>query len=152
MFETRLPWWNARCRAGFRFSALDALVIVAALPVTWVLWIAVGQVGLLLPVVLGHFFLFCNVFRVPRRGELIWAGLFVVNVCLLAYFGLFVWWQVALLQLPVTVLVVTLAVLRRDYHGLGWSKIRPHRPVGPPEGTDKDEGDRVKAAPDDDRG
>ncbi|CAK0748261.1 hypothetical protein CCP3SC1_1760005 [Gammaproteobacteria bacterium] len=33
--------------------------------------------GLLIGLVLGHFFLFCNVFRVTRQTELIWAGAFI---------------------------------------------------------------------------
>jgi hypothetical protein len=88
------------------------------------MWRAVGQVGLLLPVVLGHFLLFCNVFRVPRRMELAWGGVFVVNVCLLVYFGLLVWWRAALFQAPVTLAVTAITILRQDYHGLGWSRKR----------------------------
>ena len=142
MHENQPAIRRTRPPAGVRFSPLDAAVLVAVIPATWALWAAVGQVGLLLPVVLGHFFLFCNVFRVPRRWELIWGGLFVVNVCLLAYFGLLAWWQVALFQSPVTLLVVTLTILRKDYHGLGWSRKRSHRLAGPTDGAPQDGGPR----------
>lgn len=135
MSENQLPWWNVRRPAGFRFSAMDAVVIAATVPATWALWAAIGEMGFLLPVVLGHFFLFCNIFRVPRQAELAWGGLFTVNVCLLFYFDLFLWWRAILFQSPATLLVITIAMLRRDYHGLGWSKIRPRRlaegPTGP---------------------
>jgi hypothetical protein len=127
MSENQLPWWNVRRPVGFRFSAMDAIVIAVAMPATWGLWIAVGQAGLLLPVVLGHFFLFCNVFRIPRLSELVWGGLFMVSVCLLYWFDLLTWWRVTLLQTPITVMAILLAILRRDYHGLGWSLKRTHR-------------------------
>ena len=66
-------------RRGIRFSAQDGIVILIAAVVTSVLWKTVPMFAPALPIVLGHFFLFCNVFLVPRRLELIWAGFFLVN-------------------------------------------------------------------------
>lgn len=112
-------WWNPRRPAGFRLSLRDAIVIAACAPVTWLLWQWLGQLALLCPVVLGHFFLFCNVFRPGNRSELVWAGVFMVNVCAWTWLG-FNWWYVLLSQTPVTLAVITFAFRRTDYHGIGW--------------------------------
>lgn len=58
-------------RPGFRFSTRDGVAVVMGLLVTASLWRRVGSLSLLPLVVLGHFFLFCNVIRVRTRYELV---------------------------------------------------------------------------------
>ncbi|MCE5279459.1 MAG: hypothetical protein ABFD92_02420 [Planctomycetaceae bacterium] len=123
MSEDTLPWWNAQRHKGFRFSLQDAVAVAAAVPLTWVLWSALGPVGLFLPVVLGHFFLFCNVFRVGRRFEIIWAMLFMVNACALLWFESLVWWRAIVLQMPATLTILAVTIARRNYRGIGWTRI-----------------------------
>ena len=53
-------------RCGFRFSRADAAMIAVGAAATWLLWGVLGDLALLPAVVLVHFFLFCNVFRVRR--------------------------------------------------------------------------------------
>ena len=67
MFEPRHP------THGVRFAPLDAVVLLVGALLTWALWRAVGHFALLVPVTVLHFFLFCNVFRVRRGAELLWA-------------------------------------------------------------------------------
>ncbi len=110
---------------GFRISLVDGFVIGACIIFTvWALVNAIPQYLALLPaVVFFHFFLFCNVFRVRRKYELIWAGFFIVfyaSIFLLAPTGLF-WILVFPLQTPVTLTVVALTVFSTDYHGIGYS-------------------------------
>ena len=107
---------------GFRFSATDAVVLVAGtgalvwqeFPLWW-----------MVPVVVGHFFLFCNVFRVRRSYELAWAAVFVVNVGYWLNEGALGWSTSVLCQLPVT-LVVLIAELRSPrYHGILARRFNP---------------------------
>ena len=90
---------------------------------TWGLWPMLGEMAIVFPVVLGHFFLFCNVFRVPRLPELLWSGVFVINVGAWMALGRFTWSAVLWTQLPATLIVVLGAVFRRDYHGIGYRLI-----------------------------
>lgn len=63
-----------RSAPGFRLSQRDVLVITVCILATVWLWDRVGELSLLMLGVLGHFFLFCNVFRVRTRYELVWAA------------------------------------------------------------------------------
>ena len=110
--------------AGFRFFISDSLVLAAAVVGTWWLWRWVELFALFVPFVVGHFFLFCNVFRVRRRLELIWAVLFVLNtaVCLELSGG--VWWAPLAAQLPVSVAVIGLEIRSPRYHGIFWNRWR----------------------------
>lgn len=109
---------------GFRFSWTDALVLAVGAALTWALWQPVGQFALLVPVTLVHFFLFCNVFRVGNRRELLWTGVFVANFTSWVYFAAFSWWGVLVVQAPVTLGIVVAAVRDSRYHGV-FSRRRP---------------------------
>lgn len=115
---------NRRRPAGFRFSPADAVAIVVCALATWGVWPWVGEMALLLPIVLGHFFLFCNVFRIPRKPELLWGAVFVVNVVVWIGVDRFAWPSVLWTQSPVTLAVIVAGVLRRDYHGMGFRLVR----------------------------
>lgn len=119
------PWWDPRRPAGFRLSLRDAGVIVAGL-LLWALlrWLA-PEIAMLIPIVLVHFFLFCNVFRIGTRRELTWTAGFVLNVAVWAVLGIIWWAGIALVQTPVTLAVIGWALLSRQYHGLGWRWINP---------------------------
>ncbi len=113
--------WKHHPTHGFRFSATDALAILVCVALTgWGLR-ELGEIAWLFPFVLGHFFLFCNVFRVPRQPELWWAGSFIVlaSICLVLDLSiLHSMWMV----LPVTVGVLFYAVQLPTYHGIGSAK------------------------------
>lgn len=64
---------------GMRFSRTDAAALVAGAGATVALWGASRDFALLVPVTPGLFFLFCNVFRVARKPELLWACVFLAN-------------------------------------------------------------------------
>ena len=115
----------ARRPPGFRFSAADAAVLAAGAAATWLTWGVLGQMALLLPVVLLHFFLVCNVFRTRRSYELIWAMMFIVNVAAWQLADAMSWKSVLAVQLPVTLLVIAAEIRSRRYHGVGWRWINP---------------------------
>ena len=113
---------------GFRFSLADAGVIALGAAATWLLWEPLGGAGgmaLLLPVVLGHFFLFCNVFRARRGYELVWAAGFVVNLLAWQAAAAFGWGRVLLAQAPLTLLLIAAELRSTRYHGVAWRRINP---------------------------
>lgn len=112
-------------RHGFRFSFTDAVVLVTGGFLSW--WLAESGFPLwwVVPAAVGHFFLFCNVFLVWRRWELLWAGVFMLNVSGHLAFGQTEWLSPVLLQLPFTVLVITWQMKSPWYHGIGAERLNP---------------------------
>jgi len=103
---------------GFRFSLADAVALAGFGIGVAVLHHAGSSASWMVAIVAGHFFLFCNIFRVRRRRELIWATLFVVNVGLWSLLGLLDWFKVLACQLPVTAAIIAGELRTTRYHGV----------------------------------
>ena len=105
-------------RHGFRFSVWDALILAAGLGLT--LWLHAIDFPLwwIVAMVVGHFFLFCNVFLVWQRWELLWAAVFVINVGLHIANASFDWLLHLLWQLPWTITFIALQIRSPWYHGI----------------------------------
>ncbi|MFA8020291.1 hypothetical protein [Bremerella cremea] len=115
---------------GFRFSMTDALAIAICAAATIFALGLIGPLAWLMPFVLGHFFLFCNVFRIPRKPELVWAGGFValVGLCLISGTNvLHAMWLVV----PLTIGVLVYSIRLPSYHGIGTGRRGrdPERPA-----------------------
>ena len=110
---------------GFRFFATDALVLVASALGTWVLVRQDFPLWWMVPCVVGHFFLFCNVFRVRRSYELAWAAVFVVNTGWWLSQGSFDWSPTLPWQLPLTLGVLVAEIRSPRYHGIGARWLNP---------------------------
>jgi hypothetical protein len=121
MFE---PKHNARTW-GFRFSLTDALAILAFMSAAGLLWRLGSLLWWMLVIAAVHFFLFCNVFRIIRRRELVWAGFFILNVIAWTLLGLLTWPRVLLCQLPITVGLVVADMRSPGYHGVFASRQNP---------------------------
>jgi hypothetical protein len=108
---------------GFRISIMDLGILVggaiAAISISrFDVWL-----GIAAAFVVAHFFLFCNVLRLSRPPELIWAGLFIA-LAVAASNRFIVSWPVAFFLSVVLTLVLALAEFRRpSYHGVGWRTI-----------------------------
>jgi hypothetical protein len=72
-----------------------------------------------------HFFLFCNVFRVTRRRELIWAALFILNVGFWLLLRRLDWFNVLACQLPVSAGVIAWEIKATRYHGIFAGRLNP---------------------------
>jgi hypothetical protein len=75
--------------------------------------------------VVGHFFLFCNVFRIARPLELTWGAIFValgVATMALAVPG---WLATFVLSLLSTIVVVAIEMRKPSYHGICWPAVNP---------------------------
>lgn len=99
-----------------KVSGTDWLVIWSTLLLT----IALDRLafpGWWLPaLVVAHFFVFCNVVKVPRKLEILWALVFVINSGLWFAVENFDWRPVLLTQTPFTLAAIglTLAGRRRS--------------------------------------
>ncbi len=123
-----------RSQPGFRFSPRDAAVIgVFSLATAW-LWGWVGSLSLLLFGVLVHFFLFCNVFRVRTRYELIWASSLLLNAGAWQLADALSWQRLLGSQILVTALVIGAELRSPSYYGIGhrWihSRTGPRNQIG----------------------
>jgi len=121
MFE---PNHNSRTW-GFRFSLADAVAIFAFMSAAGVFWRLGNLLWWMLLIVAGHFFLFCNVFRIVRNREWAWAGLFILNVGVWTWLELLTWPCVLLCQLPITVGIVVADMRSPGYHGVFASWLNP---------------------------
>jgi hypothetical protein len=113
---------------GFRFPLIDSIVLVAGSVASMALWPSLPIVSVAIAVVVGHFFLFCNVFRIARLPELAWAGVF-----LLVMADVILWQRLSIPLAVVVVLFMTLLVIglemrKPSYHGIFWQAINPDLP------------------------
>lgn len=113
---------------GCRLSSLDVVVlIVAGIIVAAVspfhLWFA-----LVVGFVVGHFYLFCNVFRLSRLPELVWAAIFLglSSGTLLADWPGWTW--TFLLSAIASTVLIALETRQPHYHGLWWEALNPGLP------------------------
>lgn len=65
---------------GFRLSKLDVLILVVSAVAAFFLWDVSSQFSTVIVFVVLHFFYFCNITRMSRVPELIWAASFVLLV------------------------------------------------------------------------
>ena len=114
---------------GFRLSTVDVFVLVGGTTAAIVLSMYVWWWGFVTAFVLAHFFLFCNVVRMARPLELIWANVLVVLAGATIAFETPGWLVTALASLLVTVIVVVVEMRKLSYHGVGWQRINPGLPA-----------------------
>jgi len=112
-------------RHGFRISFLDALILAAGVAGT--LWLRSIDFPLwwIVPMALGHFFLFCNVFLLWRKLELAWAAAFVILIGIHLAAGHTGWLSPLIMQTPVTLFVLWLQLRSPWYHGIFARRINP---------------------------
>jgi hypothetical protein len=112
-------------RHGFRVSALDGAILLLGAALT--IWLQNESFPLwwIVPMALGHFLLFCNVFLVWRKLELAWAAGFVILVGIHLSVGYTDWIAPLLLQTPATVFVIWLQMRSPWYHGIFARRINP---------------------------
>ena len=110
---------------GFRLSIRDVLVLVVGIGSSIALVKIAWQASLVVAFAVGHFFLFCNVFRISRSLEFMWAGIFIVlaggSIC-----ADFPGWHATLaVSIVMTSLVVLIEMRKPSYHGIFWQQINP---------------------------
>ena len=111
---------------GFRLSELDVGFLI--LGVCGAVWLARldERFGMAVLFVLAHFFLFCNILRMSRPLELVWAALFVVLAANTFHFDRPPWNYTMAAMLVVTLTMAFVQMLQPSYHGVFWRKINPN--------------------------
>lgn len=113
---------------GFRCSFLDVVVLIAGAAGCVAMLSIDGRIAFIIGFTIGHFFLFCNVFRISRTLELAWAAVFVTLCSASFQWGQPPWMATAGMSFAITCLVIMLELPKPSYHGIGWRKINPRLP------------------------
>ena len=103
---------------GFRFFLSDSIVIGVLIIVAIALQHLGHPLWWIIVIVAGHFFLFCNVFRIRRALEYGWAATFLANATLWLGLGNLNWFGVLAIQFPITVGVIAAELRSPRYHGI----------------------------------
>lgn len=119
---------NPDFQPGFRFSLLDFVILAAAYVTAGDLAAVMFWPGMAILFVVGHFFLFCNVVRMGRPSELVWAGPFLVLAAATMLVGVPTWPVTFAMSLAATVVLVALEVRKPSYHGVFWQRLNPGLP------------------------
>lgn len=119
-------------RPGFRLSVFDMAaispIITLGISASLIAGSHVKELGGAIFVVVGHFFLFCNVFRVARSLELAWSFAFLGLVFCTVWFGIPSWPATFGLAAASSLVVVGLEMRKPSYHGVFWQRINPGLP------------------------
>ena len=118
----------AKFRPGFRLSWSDVLVLISGIGCSILLYSMDNPLGIAVFFTIVHFFLFCNVLRMRRLYELIWAALFVLLASLSIAVKIPIWPGSIIIMLAVTVLLAVLQMRQPSYHGIFWRQINPNLP------------------------
>ncbi len=113
---------------GFRLDAIDTLVLVAGAAGAIFLAQVEWWMGLIVGFAVGHFFLFCNVFRVAKPLELTWSAIFVVLAGSTIATGQPGWLVTIVTTLVATLAVIAMQVRKPSYHGIAWQRLNPRLP------------------------
>ncbi|HEX7901733.1 MAG TPA: hypothetical protein VF950_28495 [Planctomycetota bacterium] len=105
-------------KPGFRFSVVDGIFLLLCAGAIVLLRERMGTFVWIIAAAAGHFFLFCNVFRVRRSYELAWTAVFLANVAAWTFSGRFSWTGILAVQLPVTLAAIALEIRSPRYHGI----------------------------------
>ena len=112
-------------KPGFRIDVKDVVVILLGISGVWYVAPIDCFLAFVIGFAVGHFFLFCNVFRLARRLELAWATIFI-GLCGSQIAAGQPGVTVTLLCTLVTTGIVIASQLRNpSYHGIGWQRINP---------------------------
>jgi hypothetical protein len=110
---------------GFRLSGWDLVILAGGALAAGAFWREGSPLGWIIATVVGHFFLFCNIFLVWRNLELLWALAFVVNAAAHLTLGSASALSVLLFQLPVSVAVIVWQIRSPWYHGIAARRWNP---------------------------
>lgn len=104
---------------GFRLSPFDLVFLAVGVLAVVLTRGFPGNPSTLIAIVVGHFFLFCNVVRLRRSFELAWAAVFVALAVIGWGLGIQSWIVPLVFVTPYTGLLVLLEIRSGRYHGAG---------------------------------
>ncbi len=110
---------------GFRLSIADTIILIAGGVAAIYLATVEVLASFIVAFVIGHFFLFCNVFRISRPPELIWAATFVGLSIMTITVGFPGWILTAVISLMISIGSIIRETKSPSYHGIFWKKFNP---------------------------
>ena len=113
---------------GFRLSELDVGVLLLGFVASPLLGKYFDHLGIAVLLAVLHFFLFCNVLRMHRVLEIVWAVSFTGLWLSSFWYGSPSWSQTYLLVFGVTLAVSGTQLLLPSYHGVLWKVFNPKLP------------------------
>jgi hypothetical protein len=116
-------------RPGFRFAATDAVVLLVAAAAAAMAWRIEPAIGIAVLMPVAMFFVFCNVVRMVRRLELVWAFAYAAACVGRIQWGWPAWPWIVGGSLGLAMILVGLQLRRVDYHGIAWQRVNPSLPA-----------------------
>jgi len=116
-------------KPGFRLSIFDIIILATGFSGAWYLKYVAIELSCILLFVVSHFFYFCNITRMSRMPELIWAVYFVILCGAGVRYGIVTLNEAFIISLTMTVILTILELRKPSYHGMFWSKINPNLKV-----------------------
>jgi hypothetical protein len=113
---------------GFRLSVSDSLVLASGLVLAGFGYKYSAIASFVILFVIGHFFLFCNLLRMSRIPELIWATSFIVLATASMRWEQPPWTVTALLCQALTLILAVIESRKPSYHGIFWQRLNPGLP------------------------
>jgi len=113
-------------KPGFRLSAIDIIFIAIAILFCIYFFNIAKSISYIIGIVVGHFFLFCNIARMSRTPEIIWAVFFTLFTILSLKFNLVPLSLVFLASIVLSIMLVFLETRKPSYHGILWQKLNPN--------------------------
>jgi len=110
---------------GFRISLFDFVILLMALIAAAIVYPHQAVLSGFISLVVIQFFLFCNVFRISRLPELIWAGTIVLLGLATVFWGIPKLWMTYISGVMLGVALILREMRLPSYHGIGWSRINP---------------------------
>ena len=115
-------------KPGFRFSILDGFILVAALCAIIFVAFYDYKYSVLIGFIVLHFFFFCNIVRMSRVPELVWAISFLILFFCHIKLSLLSFNSALATSLFVTVILVAKEMRKPSYHGIFWQLLNPELP------------------------
>jgi hypothetical protein len=115
-------------RPGFRLSEFDVGVLIVGILMSVIVGRSDDWLGFAVTFTAAHFFLFCNVLRMSRPFELIWAALFVLMAASTILLGVPTWSNTFLALLLCTFVLACIEIRKPSYHGVCWKIVNPNLP------------------------
>jgi hypothetical protein len=116
-------------RPGFRVNTFDfVFLLLGAVAASF--GFSLKSLPAMIPAyVIFTFFLYCNVFRIRRSLELIWASAFTLSALSSFYFEQPSWPIVFGAGLALTIILIAIEMRHPSYHGIFWKFVNPNLPT-----------------------
>jgi len=116
-------------RPGFRLSVFDFVFLGLGAAAAYFAFSQRSLPALIPAYVIFTFFFYCNVFRIRRTPELIWAAAFILTALASFFFEQPPWPITFGAGLALTVILIVLEMRHPSYHGIFWRSVNPQLPT-----------------------